>query len=107
MNHDGYIHASDDKVLNVIVIVDRSQHYAHDRWNYQNLQISDILTETHFFGAVFVSYSHWLSHKADTDVFCSRKLLIFVHSFLIGHFLLNIYFTKHTSYIFLNLREQT
>lgn len=58
MNHDGYIHASDDKVLNVIVIVDRSQHYAHDRWNYQNLQISDILTETHFFGAVFVSYSH-------------------------------------------------
>lgn len=59
MNYEGYIHASDDKVLNVIVIVDRNQHNAHGRWNYQNRQISDILTETHFLSAIFVSYSHF------------------------------------------------
>lgn len=57
MNYEGYLHASDDKVLNVIVIVDRSQHNAHGRWNYQNRQISDILTETHFLSVIFVSYS--------------------------------------------------
>lgn len=40
--------------------------------------------------------------QADADVFCSRKLLIFVHSFLIGHIFVEYFLYKAHSSIYLS-----